>query len=198
VRQIVAYDRTSLVGREIATGRRLWTLTPPNMGDFNVPTPVVVEGRLLLVSENNGARLHEFVDDGVIATEPAAIYAHLKPDMSTPVAVGNRVFCVWEQLFCLDAAHGLKVLWEGEDDALADYAPLIASDDRLLVLGRGSELLLIDGKADKFRIVSRQKVFDDPRERDAHSMAHPALVGSRLYVRGERGLVCVDLAAGAD
>ena len=45
VRQLVGYDRSSLGGWEIATGRRLWTLKPPHDGDFNVPTPVAVDGR---------------------------------------------------------------------------------------------------------------------------------------------------------
>lgn len=194
-RQIIAYDRTSLVGRDIASGHRLWTLTPPNKGDFNVPTPVAVGKQLLLVSENNGARLHDFTDGGAIITKPAAVFAHLKPDMSTPVAVGNRVFCVWEQLFCLDASKSLQPVWQGEDRAFADYCPVIASEERLLVLGRGNELLLIDAKSDDFRIISRQKLFDDSQEQGAHPMSHPAFVGSRLFVRDEHELMCLDLAA---
>ncbi|MBA3482039.1 MAG: PQQ-binding-like beta-propeller repeat protein [Pirellulales bacterium] len=197
VRQIVAYDRYDLGGFEVATGRRLWTLTPPNDGDFNVPTPVAMDGKLLLVGENNGARMHAFNDTGKIIENPAAEYRTLRPDMSTPVAVGERVFCVWNELFCLDATRGLSPVWTGEDDAFADYAPIIASDERLLVLGRGGELLLIDAQADEFRIVSRLTVFDDPRERNAAPFAHPALVGSRLYLRGEFEVVCLDLAATA-
>ena len=197
VRQIVAYDRYALGGFDVATGRRLWTLTPPNDGDFNVPTPVVMNGKLLLVGENNGARLHAFNDKGQIIEKPVAEHRTLRPDMSTPVAVGNRVFCVWNELFCLDATRGLAPVWTGEDDALADYAPIIASDERLLVLGRGGELLLVDAEADEFRIVSRMPVFDDPRERDAAPFAHPALVGSRLYLRGEFEVVCLDLSSAA-
>ncbi|RIK73274.1 MAG: hypothetical protein DCC67_18085 [Planctomycetota bacterium] len=193
VRQVVAFDRTTLAGCDVATGRRLWTLQPPYPGDFNVPTPVVVGDRLLTVSENNGARLYAFDEKGTIRREPVAVFGDLRPDMSTPVVVGGRVFCVWDKLYCLDATS-LKKRWIGEDDALADYAPVIASEDRLLILGRGGELLLVDAQADSFRIISRLRLFEDELEREANPFAHPALVGTRLYVRGERELACIELA----
>jgi outer membrane protein assembly factor BamB/ABC-type phosphate/phosphonate transport system substrate-binding protein len=193
VRQIVAYDRSSLGGWDVETGERLWSLTPPQAGDFNVPTPVVVGKQLLVVSENNGARLHDFDDRGRIVADPAAYYPRLEPDMSTPVAVGSRIFCVWNRLFCLDAANGLKPVWIGNDRAFLDFGPIIASDRRVLALGRGCELLLVDAQADKFELVSRLQVFDDPASRDAEPFCHPALVGTRLYVRGENALACVEL-----
>jgi hypothetical protein len=84
-------------------------------------------------------------------------------------------------------------VWIGEDEALSDYASIIASDDRLLVLGRGGELLLVDAEADEFRVVSRLKAFSDPRESKAEPFAHPALVGTKLYLRGELELVCLEL-----
>ena len=56
VKQIVGHDATSLGGWDIATGRRMWTVTPANDGDFNVPTPIIDDGKLLIVTENNGAR----------------------------------------------------------------------------------------------------------------------------------------------
>ena len=194
VRQIVAYDRTTLGGWDVETGRRLWTLKPPRPGDFNVPTPVVVGEQLFVVSENNGARLHDFDDQGAIVPDPSAVYSRLEPDMSTPVAVGRRLFCVWNRLYCLDADSGLKPAWIGEDRAFLDFAPIIASERRLLTFGRGCELLLIDAQADKFELVSRLQVFDDPSVQNAEPFCHPALVGTRLYLRGERSLACVELA----
>ncbi len=105
---MVAYDHESLGGWDPADGRRLWTLAPPLPGDFNVPTPVVVGDKLLLVSENNGARLHAFDAQGKIRQTPVAVNRKLKPDMSTPVVVGHRVFCVHEKLYCLDARRSSR------------------------------------------------------------------------------------------
>jgi ABC-type phosphate/phosphonate transport system substrate-binding protein/outer membrane protein assembly factor BamB len=197
VHQLVGYDRSSLGGWDIDTGRRLWTLKPPYDGDFNVPTPVAVEGRLLVATENNHARLYEFDETGHIKPKPVAVNDRLAPDTSTPVVVGNRAFCVRLDMFCLDLANGLQPIWVGEDKAFCDYSPLIASDDRVLVVGAGGELILVDAAADKFRVVSRLKLFGDDPEQRAEVLAHPALVGTRLYFRGEKELVCVELAPNA-
>jgi hypothetical protein len=107
--------------------------------------------------------------------------------------VGDHVFCVSEKMYCLSLANGLAQVWTAEDPAFCDYAPLLATDERVLVLGRGGELLLIDAASDEFRIISRQHVFDDTEARAAELYAHPALVGTRLYVRGEKELMCVEL-----
>ena len=80
-------------------------------GDFNVPTPIVVGDKLLVATENNGGRLYAFADDGTIVAEPVAVNMKLNPQMSTPVAVGERVFCVNGRLDCFDAARGLKQVW---------------------------------------------------------------------------------------
>ncbi len=66
-----------------------------------------------------------------------------------------------------------------------------------MILGRGGELLLVDAAADEFRLISRLQLFDDELEREANPFVHPAMVGTRLYVRGERELVCIDLAGEA-
>jgi outer membrane protein assembly factor BamB/ABC-type phosphate/phosphonate transport system substrate-binding protein len=191
VLQIVGHDRRSLGGWDAETGRRLWKLVPPIEGDFNVPTPVIVGDRLLITTENNGTRLYAFEDGGKIVAEPVAQNDELAPDMSTPVVVGSRVFCVWGELFCLDAADGLKTRWTGADEAFGIYGAVIASGQRVLAIGRGGQLVLADTNGDRFQMLSKLKVFGDARE---EFYSHPALVGNRLYIRGTRSIVCLELA----
>lgn len=188
VRQIVGHDAKSLGGWDIETGRRRWTLIPAEDGDFNVPTPVTYKGRLIVTTENNATRLYEFDPQGVIVPEPVATNPRLSPDMSSPVVVGSRLFCVNRLFYCLDLDNGLALKWRHRDPALSDYASIIASHDRLLVIGSG-ELVLIDPNADKFRIINRLGVFDD----GAEIYSHPALVGDRLYLRGEFSIRCIRL-----
>ena len=196
VRQLVGYDRSSLIGRDLATGQRLWTLTPPHTGDFNVPTPLAVDGRLLVMTENNHARLYDFDSSGRIVPQPVAANDQFSPDVSSPVVVGSRAYCVAaDQMFCLDMADGMKTAWTGDDPAFCNYSPLIASNDRLLAFGRGGELLLVDATSDQFRIVSRLRLFSGSEADKAEMLSHPALVGTRLYVRGEKELVCADLSS---
>ena len=110
------------------------------------------------------------------------------PDMSSPVIVGDRLFCVNNLLFCLDLKNGLKTVWRGRDVALSGYGAIIADENRLLVVGKG-ELLLVDANADQLTVVSRQQVFDD----GAEVFSHPAIVGDRLFIRGETSLRCLKL-----
>jgi len=148
---------------------------------------------LLVATENNYARLYEFDASGRINPRPSAINEDLTPDISSPVVVGKRAFCVSGQMYCLDLANGLKPVWTSDDKAFGDYAALIASDDRVLAIGIGGELLLIDALANEFKAVSRLDVFPDSKASQNQLLGYPALVGSRLYLRGEDELVCLEL-----
>jgi outer membrane protein assembly factor BamB len=194
VRQIVGHTATRLCGWDPTTGEKLWELAPEVDGDFNVPTPIVLDGKLLVCTENNGSRLFAFERSGRIIAKPRAVNTELAPQTSTPVAVGSRIFCVSQRLYCLDAARGLKTEWIGEDAALGDFSPLLAAGRRLLATGRGGELLLVDAAADELRILSRLAVTSDPTETGVEQLTFPAIVGNRLYVRGEREVICLDLA----
>lgn len=188
-RQLVGYDATSCGGWDVATGRRLWSLPPRVQGDFNVPTPLVAGGRVVFVSENNGARAIGVGADGAPRVEAA--FARLNPDMHSPVACAGRIFGVHKaKVTCLDAAT-LQPVWVAKDRSLDGHASLIASADRVLVCTQEGELVLIDAKAGGLEILSRCRVLGDGDS----TLAHPALAGRRLYVRGPDELVCVDLAA---
>ena len=190
VLQVIGHDAESLGGWDLATGKRLWTLVPEKPEDFSVPTPMVVDDKLLIAGEVNGTRLFEFSDDGTIIPKPLATNTNLKPDTCTPVVVGDKVFGLWTDLYCLDLAQGLKTQWTADDRSFQIYGSLLASADRLLVAGASGELLLLDATAEQFEVISRLGIFDTP---NAELYSHPAMVGSRLYFRGENALVCVEL-----
>jgi outer membrane protein assembly factor BamB len=190
-RQVVGYDQDSLGGWDVKTGERLWQLVPPNEGDFNVPTPVEVDGGVLVSTENNGTRLYRFDGSGRIIPEPAAQSDDLAPDTSTPVVTGGRVFGAGGGLHCLDTRDGLRSVWRSDDKTVGDYASLFADDRRVLVVTVGGELMLLDATADASATVSRARVFED----EVEVYSHPALVGTRLYLRGGSSVVCIDLGA---
>jgi hypothetical protein len=119
-----------------------------------------------------------------------AVNEDLAPDTHTPVVVGNRVFGVWSGLHCLDLTRGLAARWTTDDPAFDDYAVAMASDERVLLVSMQGELVLLDAQADSFEPLSRVSVFDD----DPGVYAHPALVGTRLFLRGSSEIVCLELA----
>ncbi|HYO23705.1 MAG TPA: PQQ-binding-like beta-propeller repeat protein [Lacipirellulaceae bacterium] len=195
VRQIVGHTQKGLHGWDPADGRELWTLEPPVPGDFNVPTPVAIGDRLLVCSENNGTRLFAFDAAGRILRTPVATDEDVAPQLSTPVAVGSRAYCVDRRLYAWDTSAGLAPLPGLSDEAFAEFGPLFATAERLLVQGRGGEMLLVDAMGEAPRIVSRWAPAAGSDEREAELLSSPALVGTRLFVRLDAEVVCVDLAA---
>jgi len=191
VRQIVGHDKTTLGGWDLESGKRLWTVEPEAEGDFNVPTPQVMEqpdgkNQLLIATENNGVRLYDFDEAGVVVEPPAFESHKLRTDMTTPVVVGAHLYCVKDFLFCLDA-RTLDECWRLRDRSIGDYASLLASNDRLLVVGKGELMLL--GTAGQKQIVSRMRVFDEKQT----LYSYPAMVGRRLYLRGQHEVCCLEL-----
>lgn len=186
-RQIVGHDANSLGGWDIESGDRLWSVKPRSDGDFNVPTPIFHNGKLFVVTENNGARLFEFDQNGRVDPLPVATNLRLRPDMSTPVIVGNYAYCVNQFLYCLNVDNDLQEEWRVRDKSFGDYAAMFSTDERILIVANG-ELVLIaaDGKKS---ILSRQRVF--PENLPIYS--HPAIVGNRMYIRGESSIRCIQL-----
>ncbi|QDT88818.1 outer membrane protein assembly factor BamB family protein [Gimesia algae] len=190
--QVVGHDAVSLGGWDVKTGQRLWTVIPAYSGDFNVPTPLAINGQLLVTTENNGTRLYGFDSDGIVIPRAVAINEDLNPDMSSPIQIGDHVYCIWNDMYCLNWKNGLKTAWNGPDKAFGDYAALITDSQRILVIGKGGRLVLVDANTEQFKVNSRLNLFIDPGNENIFS--HCALVGNRLYLRGESELICVDLS----
>ena len=186
VRQIVGYDSVSLGGWDPNTGRRLWKLVPQREGDFNVATPINAAGRLLVATENNGARLYDFDDSGAIIPEPAATSEDLLPDSSTPVLVNDLLFGCSLGLFCLDVGDGLKTLYSSDDDAFGDYCALAAGNGNVLIMTVEGEMIIIQANPNSYNEISRLRLFEK-----TEVWSHPALVGDRMYIRNTTEICCL-------
>jgi ABC-type phosphate/phosphonate transport system substrate-binding protein/outer membrane protein assembly factor BamB len=186
VRQIVGYDAISIGGWDPKTGKRLWTLLPKYEGDFNVPIPINVDGKLLLMTENNGTRLYDFDDEGAIIQEPIAANEALASDCSSAVELDGLVYGCSGGLVCLDTNNDLHTTWIGDDDAFYDFANLIAGNGHVLIVSIEGELVLIEASKDECRIISRLELFER-----AEIWSHPALIENRLYLRTQDQICCV-------
>ena len=187
-RQLVGLDAASLGGWDIATGERLWSLAPRVPGDFNVPTPLVLDDRVVVSTENNGTQL---VGAG---GERTATYAALAPDMHTPVIVGDRIIGIVKgKVHCLATAD-LKPLWTAFDRSLSGHVSLLASSDRVLAFTENGEIVILDPRSDGLKILARQQVLPAGQT----TYAHPAVVGDSIFVRGPGRLVRMALTAARD
>ena len=191
VPQIIGYDVASLGGWDAKTGKRLWELVPPDGADFNVTTPVVLGNNLLLAAENNATRLHAFDGKGKLVSTPAMKNKDLAPDTCTPAVANGRIFATaYGELFCLDAAT-LKTIWRKADDLFQDHSNIVAGKDRVLIWTMSGDLMLIDATSDDYKPLSHLRPL---KEKHPDTMAHPAFVGDRIYLRGREELLCLKLA----
>jgi hypothetical protein len=191
-RQIVGFDAEALRGWDVESGQLLWSLKPEHPGDFHVPTPLVFDGKLIVMSEGNGTRMHRFEENGMIDPQPVASNHRLSPDMSSPVRVGDQLLCVNGLLTGLSLTDGLKLTARHRDVACAEYGSIVTDGERALAFGKGELLLLVVGE--KVEVAGRCRLFAE----NAVIYAHPAMVGDRLYVRGESSLKCIQLGALSD
>jgi hypothetical protein len=192
VRQLVGYDDTTAGGWELNTGRRLWTLSVAHDAGYIVPTPVAVDGRILLTSDQEDARLLGFNPHGVIEPEPRAFNEDVAPDMATPTVWGDAVLGVYAGLVLMDASREdgdglLETLWiYDEDNCVNGVCHCIASRDRALVMCEDGQLLLLAADREACRILDRLKLCEK-------TWVHPALAYGRFYVRDKTTLYCYDM-----
>ena len=198
--QVIGFDAKTLGGWDIATGRRLWTWKPQLGGGFNVPTPVILPGeplRVLVSTETDGTSLLAINALGDLIPQPLAESQDLAAEMSTPVVVGRHVIGVQDRVIVLDASDSLRTLTAFEDPSLAAYAAVVSGPENVLVIGNGGRLALYDIAEGDCRLNSTATVLPTNAPSDAKCpiYSHPAIVGTRLYIRGPHDLVCVDLAS---
>ena len=198
-RHVIGFDAESLGGWDVSTGRRIWEWRPPVGGGFNVPTPVLLPGkptRVLVSNETDGTLLFTINQDGSLPAEPSDSSEDLSAEMSTPVAIGRHVIGIQDRLVALDAGDSLRTLTTLEEPSLATYAAVIAGPAHVLTIGNGGQLALYDIADGGCSLNSTTTVLPASQESDAVCpvYSHPAIVGTRLYIRGSNDLVCVDLA----
>ena len=195
VPQVVGYDDRTAGAWDLKTGQRLWTLRMENAVGYVVPSPVTVGDRLLLTSDQEGARLYRFSLAGAVEGHPAALNEDVAPDVSTPTVWGDAILCSSGGLVLLDASPAnpqgiLKTLWVYDtEDCVTGLCHTVVSQDRALVMCEDGQVLLLAADRNACRVLDRQKLCDT-------TWVYPALAGGRLYVRDPKRLYCYEMPAG--
>lgn len=154
-------------------------------------SPVVWKDRVFLTASYNigsalftlsGDQLGEqYRDADLLASQYATPIRHEE----LLFAVDGRQDAGGAQLKCIDPVRR-ETPWS---EPLDDYATLIQAGDRLLVVQTNGQLRLVAAEKTAYRELSRAK---------AHTgtcRALPAYAHGRLYIRNDKTLRCLDLAA---
>ncbi len=195
-RQAVFLTHNGLVSLSPADGSVFWRFGLVDQLSESSTTPVLVGDYLVGSSVTYGsACLKLEMKDG----KPGATEVWKNPALtcyiSTPVAVGKETLYVvtgtlkkppTATLRCVDIKTG-KELWNRPEVGKYHATLLRTGDDKLLMLGDGGELALLDPNEKEFRELAKGKIC-------GFTWAHPAISGGRLYVRDAQSLLCVKLA----
>lgn len=189
-RQIIGYDKDTLGGWDSKTGKRLWIVEPEREGDFNVPTPIYHNNQIIVSSENNGTRIYKFDSNEKLIPKPIHAFGDLSPDTHTPVITAGKVFGVSGEAICLDRKT-LKMNWNDSGEEYDVYCAAVADKKgRVLTISSVGKMVLLDVSGPKVKVLGRMDLTGG-QEIDVQS--HPAFHGSKMFIRLENEIVCVEL-----
>jgi len=189
VEHVVSFTATRLAGVRLSDGKELWTYPFPLPWNETIVTPLIWKGMVVFAGRDKGGTRvlkPRREGDGVTIEEvwrkDAPVY------MSSPVIKDDAYFAIEHRtgrLFCLRLKDGSRA-WKAK--RFGDYASLVLAGDRILILSSRGVLTIIEATAEEYREQASIKVSDSP------TYAHLAVVGSRLYVRSLKEIICFDLS----
>ncbi|MGL4553155.1 MAG: PQQ-binding-like beta-propeller repeat protein [Gemmataceae bacterium] len=212
---LVAWLSDSLNGLDPATGKVLWTLEypvgrPVNRPAVSIVTPVLA-GRTLFVSTAYHGTMAVELDETLGAPKVKWAGKSNRMDkadglhslMANPVADGGHLYgcCAMGEMRCLDAATG-KQVWQsydfiGGERTDCGTAFIVPHAKRFWVFNDVGELSLAELTPKGHKVLTRAKIIEPAEAARGRTVvwSHPAFARKCVFVRNDKELVCVSLAA---
>jgi outer membrane protein assembly factor BamB len=180
-RQVITFSQKNLVGVDAANGELLWSTPFEARSTTNSITPLLYEGRTLIVSGQGkpltaytiAKRNNQWVVD--LAWENPQI----QMSFSNPVLVGDAVFSMSPlnsgQFFWADAKSG-KTLWTSAPRQ-AGNAAIVRAGNLMFVLKDDAQLMVARTTPGGFEPLKTYTVADSA------TWPAPAISGNRIFVR---------------
>jgi outer membrane protein assembly factor BamB len=185
-RMIVQFLKKEVVGVSADDGRFLWSYEKAANGTANCSSPVVVPGGIVAASGygTGGANVQLARAGNAVNAREAWFSRDLVNHHGGMVVVGRHLYATNERsLLCVDVFTG-RTVWQ---DRSVGKGSIIAADGLLIVRSENGEVALVEANPAGYREKGR---FLAPRTGGAHSWAHPALAGGRLFLRDWGTLYC--------
>lgn len=185
-RQIVVFNRGSVAGHDVESGRVLWSY-PWSAEQPNVALPVAIGDDRLLVSSGygQGAKLLRLVPEGD-GLRPELVWEspRLKAKFTNVVVHDGYVYGLDDGvLVCLDPETGERCWKRGR----YGHGQVILVDDLLLVQTEGGDVVLVEPSPEAHRELARFTALD------GKSWNPPALAGRYLLLRNDAEAVLYEL-----
>lgn len=177
-RQVVVQTRKSLAGIDAESGEVLWSQDIPAFRGMNILTPTIVDNGIFTSSYGGTSLLFAIKakdSEGAFAAQETW-KNRTQGYMSSPVVIDGFVYLHLRnrRFTCIDLASG-ETKWTTKP--FGEYWSMVASGNRILALDERGELLLIAANHEKFELIDRRQISEDP------TWAHLAVCGDELFVR---------------
>lgn len=175
--QIVAQSRETLAGFDPVSGGLLWEIPVKSSHGQNILTPTLHSGGVFTSSYGGRSQLLAVMKPGDEFDVVKRWDNKLQAYMSSPVIIDGHAYLHLrnERFSCMNLKNG-DIAWITREK-FTDYASLVASGNRILMLDSEGTLHLIAANPKEFRRIGQRQVAD------AETWAHLAVVEGGLFVR---------------
>lgn len=218
-RQLLIWHPEGVAGLDPATGKGYWSHPWHIKANLTISTPRVVGNRLFLTAFYDGCRMLEISDDGTQVRELWRSHGRgefpgqtdkLHAILCTPYIHGEHIYgvCSFGQLRCLRLEDGKRV-WEDLHPTGAAPKPerwanayLIPHGDRYFLFNEKGDLIIARLTPKGYEEIDRAHLLEPTYQLIAGqssarkvAWAHPAFANRAIYVRNDKEIVAVSLAA---
>jgi outer membrane protein assembly factor BamB len=170
------------------SGELLWS--KPCLGGEVAPSPAYRDGVVFAANEYAIASAIALTEnEGTIEPEIVWEFDELLPEVSSPVGDGERFYFAtsYGDLVCLDAETG-EAAWSEELSEDGFYSSPVLVGDRIYILDMAGRMYIV-------RAASEYELIASPALGEP-TLATPAFLDGRIYVRTEEHLICIEEEAG--
>lgn len=190
VKQLIVFAGKSILALDPATGKTLWSRPHETDWDINAASPIYAGGRLFITSDYGTGC--EMLKPGKAGVEVLWQNKEIKSKTTAPILEKEYLYGASEgTLKCLHWPDG-KVLWTCQNKRLNignDGGSILRVGDKLILMSETGKLSLAKATPAGIMLISQIPLFSGN-----DNWSSPLLYKGRLYAKGPKELVCLDVA----
>ena len=217
-RHLIIWHSESLNGLDPETGKLLWNEPFRLKANLSIPTPRLVDNKILVSSFYNGSMLVEIDADkksskliwkGKGRGETPKQTEGLHSIMATPFVDNGYIFgvCSYGELRCLKLSNGERV-WENLSATGSQNEPierwgnafLIKHDKNFFIFNEKGDLIISELSPSGYKEIDRSHLIDPtgiaPTGGSKRKIvwSHPAFADKKIFLRNDKEIKCFSLA----
>ena len=188
VPQLLVQTRTTLHGLDPQSGAPLWSQPVPAFRGMNILTPTVWRDGVLTSTHRNATFFYNVKKTAAGFGVEEGWRDKAKGYMSSPVIINDHAYLHLGngRLACFDLVAG-QPRWRSEP--FGQYWSVAVRGERMLALDERGELLLMRANPERFELLARRTVSEEP------AWGHIAVTDRQIFVRDLKAVTAFEWGA---